>query len=207
MTLLPFQASLQAEHFCNLSPLLSSPASYKCWWTDYYLAVYFMYLKGVYAPSFLCWAISIPSVFPHNSCYLDICSFSLLPEDLPPVVSHLSWGYFSWTSSSIEWSRRMSIWLLWLPSCTSSQSDVCLGESTTSPIHLQLVIPCGPYVVYAGLLYTQLFPILSVCSWLFQAKYRSLHLFWLNSALQLFQFVKIVLFLSSDVLAVSTSLI
>lgn len=163
MTLLPFQASLQAEHFCNLSPLLSSPASYKCWWTDYYLAVYFMYLKGVYAPSFLCWAISIPSVFPHNSCYLDICSFSLLPEDLPPVVSHLSWGYFSWTSSSIEWSRRMSIWLLWLPSCTSSQSDVCLGESTTSPIHLQLVIPCGPYVICAGLLYTSCFPFL-VCA-------------------------------------------
>lgn len=155
------------------------------------------------APSSLCWAISILSVFPHNSCYLDICSFSLLPEDLPPVVSHLSWGYFSWASSSVDWSKRMSIWL---PSCTSSQSDVCLGESTTSPIHLQLVIPCGPYVVCAGLLYTQLFPVLSVCSWLFLAKYRSLHLSWLNSVLQLFQFVKIVLVLSPGALAVLLSL-
>lgn len=90
----PFQADFQAEHFCNMSSLLSSAATCEYWWTDYYLNLCsnILHIWRVFSCSLVFRLSNLCSLSFLTFCCLDICFFSLLPSDLPPVASHLSWG-------------------------------------------------------------------------------------------------------------------
>lgn len=55
-------------------------------------AAFYVFEGCFHALSSLGSATCVLSVFPYNVCYLDMCLFSLLPSDVPPVASHLSWG-------------------------------------------------------------------------------------------------------------------